>query len=185
MKVQVKRKAGRSTPKTKSELLDQMRATFREHIEPRVQTGLRLDAPMFEQLRKSRRGVSDEIRHRVQRTFDEDSIDPVTRELRDGLVNLAGLLRLDFGEGWYSLPQAHAAFTAALVQRLARYKPPQLSPAPGGASDRIPPDVLQEPTIIGKLRETDDLRAHSYTHLAAVQAQRPAKVAGEKDQIDE
>jgi hypothetical protein len=151
----------------------------------RVQTGLRLDSAMFQQLRQSDRGVSDEIRDRLQRTFQEDSVDPVTRELRDGLVNVAKMLRLDFGEEWYSSPPAYEAFTAAVVQRLARYKPTQPSAPPSEAPDRIRPDYLQEPTIIGKLRETDDVLAHSYRHLAAVQAQQRAKVGGKKDEVDE
>lgn len=127
----------------------------------RVQTGLRLEPAMIDRLRQSDRGLSDEIRDRLERTFKEDAIDAVTRELRDGLVNIAERLRADYGE-WHKSPMAYQAFNAAMIQRIAQYEPP---PEPEGAAS----DLFGRSDTIGRLREHDDRRSHSYPHLETAQ----------------
>ncbi len=126
----------------------------------RVQTGVRLDAGMIERLRQGERGVSEEIRNRLERTFAEDALDPVLRELREGITNIAARLCQDFGAEWHSSPKAHEAFTAAVLQRLSRYRPS--ASVQEAVKDA---DYLAEPRIIGKLRESDDLHQHMYEHI--------------------
>jgi hypothetical protein len=135
----------------------------------RVHTGVRLDAKILERLSASDRGVSDQIRERLERTFAEDDLDSVTRELRDGLVRLAARLRSDFGSDWHASPWAHKAFVAAIVQRLAGYAPPE---RPSLAVDAL----FDPPETIGRLRERDDQRAHDYPQLKALQQREMARL---------
>ena len=132
-----------------------------------VQTGLRLEAEIFDRLRSGGRGLSDEIRDRLERTFKEDAIDPVTRELCAGLLNIAVRLRSDFGSDWHASLWAHKAFVAAIVQRLAEYAPPE---RPSLTVDAL----FDPPETIGRLRERDDRREHSYSGLEAAQKRRSA-----------
>lgn len=131
---------------------------------PRVHTGIRLDAKIVERLSVGERGISDQIRERLEQTFAEDDLDGVTRELRDGLVNIAARVRADFGCEWHMMPRAHQAFAAALTQRVAGYAPPPRE-APAAASDLMFFGPDDEPETIGRMRERDDQRAHNYQHL--------------------
>ncbi len=140
-----------------------------------VQIGVRLDPAVADRLRRSQRGLSDEIRERLERTFKYDEVDAVTRELVEGLINLAALLRIDFGAECHTWPRAYEAFAAAAAQRLAGYAPP-----PGvmtdAASEMLSSDDL--PETVGRIRERDDQRAHVYRHLAAAQKRRAAGITG-------
>jgi hypothetical protein len=128
----------------------------------RVQIGVRLDPAVVDRLRASEHGFSDEIRDRLERTFKYDEVDPVTRELLEGLINIAALLRVDFRAEWHAWPGAYEAFKAAVVQRLSAY-----APGPGMLVD--PESAIQEDELetIGRMRERDDLRAHAYRHLTS------------------
>jgi hypothetical protein len=137
-----------------------------------IHTAVVLPRDVLEQLRRSERGVSEEIRRRIALTFEQDSIDPVTRELRDGLVDIAKLLRQDYAVEWYTWPPAYQAFAAAMAKRIAEYAPPPGILASAGATK----DMLREesPETIGRMRERDDRRAHAYKHLAEAQKRRSA-----------
>ena len=131
---------------------------------PRAQTGLRLEPEMLERLRNSPHGLSNEIRERIERTFREDALDPVTRELRDIVVQLADLLAIDYFGGWQSSPEAHHAFAAGLTKILADYKPPAEVGTPG-ASALMKPDI--PPEHMGQIRADDVQRWHSHPYLEA------------------
>jgi MoxR-like ATPase len=137
-----------------------------------VQTGLRLEAEILDRLRSGDRALSDEIRDRLQRTFKEDAIDPVTRELCAALLNLAATTRQDSGAEWHKSPYAFQQFTAALMQRLAEYRP-----APAPDSEAVA-DLTEPPETVGRIRERDDRRAHPYPHLEAAQKRRGAHKLG-------
>jgi hypothetical protein len=140
-----------------------------------VQVGVRLDPEVADRLRGSPRGISDEIRERLERTFKYDEVDPVTRELVEGLINIAALLCVDFGGDWHAWPGAHKAFAAAVAQRLSAY-----APGPGLLVD--PELGIQEDELetTGRMRERDDRRAHDYRHLKVAQGfyRRPPKKSG-------
>ena len=126
--------------------------------------GVRVDPAIADRLRASERGLSDEIRERLERTFKYDEVDPVTRELVEGLINIAALLRIDFKAEWHAWLGAYEAFAVAVAQRLSAYAPPSgmvVDPESGFQED--------ETKIIGRVRERDDRRAHNYPHLNAAQ----------------
>jgi hypothetical protein len=134
----------------------------RRKREALVQTGLRLEADILDQLRSGGRSLSDEIRDRLDRTFKEDAIDPVTRELREGLVHIAAKLREDYGTEWHASSRAREAFSAAIVQRLQGYG---YFAKKGAAEELFEPNG--PPEIIGRIRENDDRHLHSYPLLNA------------------
>jgi hypothetical protein len=119
-----------------------------------------LDPEIADRLRASEHGLSEEIRERLERTLKYDKVDPVTRELVEGLINMAALLRVDFRAEWHSWPGAYRAFAEAVAQRLSAY-----APGPGMLVD--PESAIQEDELetIGRMRERDDRRAHAYRHL--------------------
>jgi hypothetical protein len=136
-----------------------------------VHTAVVLSAEVRDKLKQSERGLSEEIRERIERTLKYDELDPVTRELVEGLINIAALLRIDFGAEWHRWPRAYEAFATAAAQRLAGYA--------------LPPDIVADttsemltendlPETVGRMRERDDQRAHVYRHLAAAQKRKTA-----------
>jgi hypothetical protein len=129
-----------------------------------VQVGVRLDSAVADRLRASEHGLSEEIRERLERTFKYDEVDPVTRELVEGLINIAASLRVDFKGEWHSWPGAYEAFATAVAQRLSAYAPP-----PGMMVDPESEIKEDETETIGRVRERDDRRAHKYPHLNAAQ----------------
>jgi hypothetical protein len=124
-----------------------------------VQTGLRLEADLLKRLRGGGQSLSDEIRDRLNRTFKEDAIDPVTRELRDGLVHIAARLREDYKSEWHESSSAREAFLAAIVQRLQGYS---YLAKKGPAEKLFEPDG--SPELIGRIRENDDRHLHSLSY---------------------
>jgi hypothetical protein len=129
-----------------------------------VHVGVRVDPAIADRLRASDRGLSDEIRERLERTFKYDQVDPVTRELVEGLINIAASLRVDFWGEWHSWPGAYEAFATAVAQRLSGY-----APGPGMAIDPESEIKEDETKMIGRTRERDDRRVHDYPHLKAAQ----------------
>jgi hypothetical protein len=125
---------------------------------------------MHERLGKGEAGVSEEVRSRIQRTFEEDALDPVTRELIAGVINIADLVKVDLGSSWHANSGVHTAFAAAVAQRIEGYKPqgggdPNLAvSALLGAWDS---DVGAE--AIGRTHERHDRRSRTYKHLQAAQ----------------
>jgi hypothetical protein len=129
-----------------------------------VHVGVRVDPAIADRLRASDRGLSDEIRERLERTFKYDEVDPVTRELVEGLINIAASLRVDFRGEWHSWPGAYEAFATAVAQRLSAY-----APGPGMAIGPEAEIKEDETKMIGRTRERDDRRAHDYPHLKVAQ----------------
>jgi hypothetical protein len=140
-----------------------------------VQIAVRLDRTIVDRLRSGPRGLSDEIRSRLDRTFKYEALDPVTRELAEGLVNIATLLRFDFETEWHAWPLAFQAFSTAIKERIAAYAPAVGVMAGSGAAR----DMLRDepPETLGRMRERDDRRAHAYKHLAEAQKRKSAGFA--------
>lgn len=142
----------------------------------RVHTGVRLDAKILERLSAGDRGVSDQIRERLERTFAEDDLDATTRELREFIASIASVLRADFGCEWHEYPRVHQAFSAAVAQRIAAYKPPARE-LPVAASDLLYFGPDDAPETIGRMRERDDRRAHAYPKLEAAEKRTAPRLA--------
>jgi hypothetical protein len=148
----------------------------------KVQTGLRLDSAVIDRLRQSDRGLSDEVRDRLERTFKEDAIDPVTRELRDGLVRIAAKLRQDYGVEWHASSRAREAFSVAIAQRIEGYA--YLATRRSSANEELF-GPRGSPEVIGSLRESDDRHLNSGSYpilksspLAKRQPKAPSSVPG-------
>lgn len=140
--------------------------------EPGVRTSVVLPPELLEKLRQSERGPSVEIRQRLQRTFSEDALDPVVREVRDLVVDLAKLIELDYGRPWHRSPRGHQAFMIALAAVLQQYEP-ERPPVPV-ASDLMEPDV--PPESLGQIRAQDVRRWHTYPHLEAAAKRKTARL---------
>lgn len=136
-----------------------------------VQTGLRLEAEILDRLRGGKLALSDEIRDRLQRTFAEDDLDPVVREVRELVADLAKLVELDYGRPWHRSARGHQAFMIALAAVLAQYEPVR-EPGPPVASDLMEPDV--PPESLGLIRAQDVRRWHTYPHLEAAAKRKAA-----------
>jgi hypothetical protein len=136
----------------------------------RVHTGLRLDAAILKRLAEGERGVSEEIRARLERSFAEDDFDPATRELRDAIVRIAALIRTDSGCEWHEGSFAHECFAAAVAQRIAHYAPGEGVPRGGAVLD-----LFGDPKTIGHVREQDERRAHAYPVLKSAIEAAPAR----------
>jgi hypothetical protein len=108
-----------------------------------VQTGLRLPKRTYEQLSKSERGISEEIRRRLDQTLYLDQFDVQTRELADDIMRLAVQVRLDTDVAWYENPRAFETFSVAVAEWLKSLEPPQH----GAASDSFGPD---DPQTLGR-----------------------------------
>jgi hypothetical protein len=113
--------------------------------------------------------VGEEIRRRLERTFAEEQIDPVTRELATGIIRLADLIQLDQGSAWHAGMVAHQAFAAAVAQRIDGYKPVTDS-APGLASRMLGLSVSDEDAdAAGRTLERYDRRSHADWYLGTAQ----------------
>jgi hypothetical protein len=107
--------------------------------------------------------IAQEIRERLDRTFEEDGVEPATRELQDGIRQLADSIRASYAVGWQESSTAHKAFAEAVARRIAAYAPPP-------DSEPVVTDLGlltgDKPEIVGIVRELDDRRANKYPLLA-------------------
>lgn len=147
---------------------------------PLVLISVRLDHAVVDRLRKGRIRLSHEIRNRLERTFKYEEVDPVTRELVEGLMSMAQLLQTDYGCEWHASRLACGAFVAAIKQRVARYAP--ASPVHHGAISDV---AWEQPKAVGELRESDDRRAHDYPHLREAEAKQAIPASEEEQGQDD
>jgi hypothetical protein len=122
---------------------------------PMVHTAVVLPRDLLERMRRDAeaadRGLSTEIRQRLQLTFDLEGLprDPETTELVDSIKSLADNLAGDLGKKWYQHPYALAAFKAGVAEFLAQYRP--------AGKESVRPDtrVVGEPTdppdVVGRI----------------------------------
>jgi hypothetical protein len=135
-----------------------------------VHTAVVLPPEMLEALRSSEGGISDEIRRRLTLTFEQDALDPVTRELQQAIAHVAATLRKDCDGPWHTSAYAYAAFNAAVTQRLKGY-------APAGDVGLAVRDLFGDPETVGRLREADDRAIHQYPNLESALKRKPSRVA--------
>jgi hypothetical protein len=89
-----------------------------------VHTAVVLQPDVLESLRQSPRGVSNEIRHRINRTLYEDGFDQKTRELAADIMEIANELHRQTGVTWHLNRGAHQALVEAVRWWLDSIKPP-------------------------------------------------------------
>jgi hypothetical protein len=101
--------------------------------------------------------VAEEIRRRIEASFEQDGIDPATRELQDYIVRLAVMVRLQTNHlDWFIHPGAHRSFRFGITSRLARLKP---EGEPVFGPDDLPKVKLVEaesPEAVGQALESID-----------------------------
>jgi hypothetical protein len=113
--------------------------------------------------------IGEEIRQRLEQTFVQERIDPVTRELIEGILNIAELVAVDLGYPWHAGSGAHSALSAAIAQRIDGYKPQ------GGDPRRVVSEIFghgisgEDAEAAGRTHERHDRRSHTYQHLQAAQ----------------
>ena len=96
---------------------------------PMVHTAVVLPRDLLERLRtdaeRSERGLSTEIRQRLQLTYDLEGLprDPETSDLIECIKSLANNLASDLGKKWHESRYALAAFKGGLATFLAPYAP--------------------------------------------------------------
>jgi len=78
---------------------------------------------MHERLKSSPCGMAEEIRQRLQRTFDQDAADAQTRDLLDAIDQLATWVRLQTNHTWHAHAASHWVFRTAITARLQRLRP--------------------------------------------------------------
>jgi hypothetical protein len=124
--------------------------------DPMVQTALWLPHDMHEQLKKDggKRGLGDEIRRRLQMSFDDERLpreDQTTNEFLDQIKQLARLLSFD--QPWFANRFAVDAFKAAINELLSDYQPTTeaqpKSMAEFRAMFRLGPD--EQPETVGRI----------------------------------
>jgi hypothetical protein len=118
--------------------------------ETTTQTAFRLPKELHTKLEKAGRerggGLSDEIRRRLEASFEGD--DPQTQSLNRTIRLVAAEMQAMFG-AWHQDPFAHAAFKAALAMLLERLKPqgqPIPHPNPDNLADVLYPSNFPEET---------------------------------------
>lgn len=86
-----------------------------------IQTALWLPREMHERLKKEggERGLGDEIRRRLQFSFDAEPPDKTTDELLDAINQI--VIALD--EPWYTNRFVFDVFKAAIIELLSKYQP--------------------------------------------------------------
>jgi hypothetical protein len=88
-----------------------------------IQTAVWLPRSMHEKLKKysDERGLGEEIRSRLQNSFDAD---PITEELLDAIRQIEGNL----DEPWHANRFAYDVFKAAINELLSNYQPSEAQP---------------------------------------------------------
>jgi len=101
----------------------------RERGRETVQTAVRLPREMHEKLKQSPVGVSEEIRQRLERSLNDDAIDPETRELAAAVINLAEKIRPLAGSAWHQHRHVRAALTEAISTWMQGIQPDTIADA--------------------------------------------------------
>jgi hypothetical protein len=69
---------------------------------------------------QSGHSLAEEIRQRLERTVEDDAIDPETRKLMEAVELLAQLVKIQTGHSWFDHPAATSVMKHAIDARLAR-----------------------------------------------------------------
>jgi hypothetical protein len=79
----------------------------------------RLDAASAE----SGRSLGDEIRTRVEQSFEQAAVAKPTRDLQEAVARMAAEIERETSRAWHQHAGAHATLRQAILSRLARLKP--------------------------------------------------------------
>ena len=122
-----------------------------------VRIGLWIPDDLLTRLKASPSGVSEEIRRRLEESFERDSMDPRTRELEAAITVLAGLVEYDTAVAWHAHPEPHAVFVEAVSKLLAYATSP--IDMPHGAESKALEERFQFGAHLTKSTDTPAERA--------------------------
>jgi hypothetical protein len=95
-------------------------------VKRRKQLGVALSKALRAELEHSAlkhgHSLAEEIRQRLEKTYDHETADRPTRDLMDAVLNLAMLVRLQTGHDWHGHPAASRVLRYAIMARLARLR---------------------------------------------------------------
>ena len=98
---------------------------------------------------KTNQSLAEEIRSRLEQTFEADAFDRETRELAASVMRMANQIQRGFGS-WHQRPKAHEALARAIQDYLTSLKPtlkPTFKPPLVGVSDLF--EASLDPQTIG------------------------------------
>lgn len=73
---------------------------------------------------KSGRSVAEEIRARLQTSFERDvDLDKTSRDFLEGVAAMPAEIELEMGSAWHKDASAHFVFGEVILNRLERFKP--------------------------------------------------------------
>jgi hypothetical protein len=81
-----------------------------------IHTAVVLEPEVLERLRKSKEGVSFEIRERIRRTLEQDTFDGRTLSLANLMMRVAEDIRRHTGTPWHATKKGRQAIVAAFEQ---------------------------------------------------------------------
>ena len=123
----------------------------RKKADEMIQTAVRLPQSLRERLSSAggEGGLGEEIRRRLEASFDAEAgapVDPKTRELLDEIEQVA----MSLEEPWHANRFAFDVFKAAIIERLARHEPSSEAAGPTG---RLQAKYGEDtkPEIIGRI----------------------------------
>ena len=90
----------------------------------------------------SGKSLADELRVRLEASFESEGSDPETRTLVTAVDNLAELVAIQTGHKWHKHPAANRVLRYAIAARLARLKP---EGEPVFGLDELPKNRLAAP----------------------------------------
>ena len=116
------------------------------------QTSVRLPSALYERLAAAagERGIGDEIRARLERSFHQDQR---TAELAELLSALATSIERDRGAPWHADPAAYSAFAAGLAALVEAMKPKGEPGSPEGDDPAIVGRTLARVTLAQAFEE--------------------------------
>jgi hypothetical protein len=127
---------------------------------------------------KSGNSLGEEIRQRLERTIEQDALDPITRELLTGIADLAAGVQADLGTPWHAYGEVLNVFAAAVARHLADYTPLPPGGVAGlframGFDEPAARQLKEAPDVLGATIARTNQRMHSYEYLQRLQAARP------------
>jgi hypothetical protein len=112
--------------------------------------------------KRSAHSLGEEVRQRLLKSFSDESVDPLTRQLGDDVIGFAIDTKLETGLDWHGHPAANRVLRHAITARLARLQPA------GDATfvpDELPASRIltssSDPETVGKMIEEFNFRKMS------------------------
>lgn len=71
----------------------------------------------------SEKSLNEEVRMRLEASFEREGVDPETRALLETVENLANFVKIQTGHKWHQHPAANRVLRRAITERLDHLKP--------------------------------------------------------------